>query len=108
MLRIGVVQPFVQILFTVFVHQKTDAAAVHAVKRNAFADMFVQGFQHKPVAAQNDENVGFGARRAAVHPAQARQGLLCDFRRVRQKTDLPHIPYSLWTFHYDLSIIPEI
>ena len=54
----------VQVVLAVVVHQEADRAAVHAVDRHAVVHEAVQRLQHVPVAAERDDGVGLGRRRA--------------------------------------------
>ncbi len=51
-------EPFAQSRFGIFVHQKADGAAMHAVDRLAGIHEPLQGREHKPVAAERDDDVG--------------------------------------------------
>ena len=59
-------EPFVQVRFGEFVHEKADGAAMHAVDRLAGIHEPLQGRQHEAVAAERDDDVGGLRPRIAV------------------------------------------
>ena len=60
----------------VAVHEKADAAAMHAEDRHAALQVAVQRLQHEAVAAQGDDEIGGLGRRHAIKTLQLRQRLL--------------------------------
>ena len=63
---LGLGQPLDQPILAIVVEQEADRAAVHAVDRDAAAEMGVHGLQHQPVAAERDDGVGVLGRGVAV------------------------------------------
>ncbi len=59
-------QPLDQPILAVVVEQEADRAAIHAVDRDAAAEMVMHGLQHEPVAAERDDGVGVVGRGVAV------------------------------------------
>ncbi len=51
-------EPVRQTVLPKFVHQEADRAQIHAVDRLLRAEKLVQRLQHKPVAAQRDNDSG--------------------------------------------------
>src|SRR5262249_16231588 len=63
-------EPPVQIVDAVFVHEKANGAAMHAVDRLTRAHVLVQRLQHEAVATERDDDVGRVRRGVAVTRAQ--------------------------------------
>ena len=66
-----------QIIFPIIIHQKADAAPVHAINRQAAAQEAMQGFQHEAIAAKGDDHFRIFFCRAAITRHQRGAGLLC-------------------------------
>ena len=64
--HVGLGEALRQLIRVKLVHEKSDGAAVHAVDRLARRHEAVQGLQHKPVAAERDDDVGSFRRDVAV------------------------------------------
>ena len=56
--RLGAGEAVVEPVRPVGIHQKPDAAAVHAVNRNAEMQEAVEGLQHETVATERDDDFG--------------------------------------------------
>ena len=62
----GARQPLRQLFLTIFVHEKADRAAVHAVNGDMRAHEVMQRLQHEAVAAERDDDIGVFGRRIAI------------------------------------------
>src|SRR6516225_10030464 len=69
-------EPLMQVAFVVFVHEKTDRAAMHAVDRLAGIHEPLQGRQHEAVAAERDHHIrGLGAGVAVTQDQAGPRGV---------------------------------
>ena len=89
-LFLGHLKPFGQILLTVFVHQETDGAAVHAIDRHIQMFGRVKGLKHETVATQRDDHIGLLHRGIAIAPDHPLKGGLRDLGLARGEADLLH------------------
>lgn len=69
-----------QVVFQIHVHQEAHRAPVHAIDGLVHVDEAVKRFQHEPVPAERDDDVGVLGRRMSIAVAQAHQGFLSQIR----------------------------
>ena len=69
------------------VHQKADAAAMHAVDRHTPTQKAMQGFEHEAVASERDDDIGVLGHHTGIAGAQLRHRLLRYFGLGRDDGD---------------------
>ncbi len=84
---LGLGDAIAQAALAIFVHEKADRAAVHAVDRLARPHEAMQRAQHQPVAPQRHEAVGVLRRNVAIFGGEAKARLLRLRRSGSEKSE---------------------
>ena len=87
-LFLSLIQPGLQVVSVVFVHQKANGPAVHPVNRHIKPLRRMQCLQHETVTAQRHDHIRLGLRDIAMLCRQFAQRRLCDRHRAGDKGDL--------------------
>ena len=102
--RLRCCESFEKAVRPIEVHQKADAAAVHAIDRDALGQKAMQCLEHETVAAERDDDVGVLRVATGISATQLPQRLLCcfcfggDYRdagRYPRRRDSCHPPVTL-------------